>query len=204
MTKIKLCGMRRIVDIDIANSLKPDYVGFIFAKNRRRYIDVDTAKELKKHLDENIKAVGVFIEVEMDVLKRLINEDIIDVIQFHGGQDDAFIASIRELTDKPIIKAFSIKSEADIEAANSSTADLILLDSAVAGSGETFDWSCLKEINRDFLLAGGLNVGNIEDALRIVNPYGVDVSSGIEKDGYKDRDLAKEFVEKIRKEDNNE
>lgn len=204
MTKIKLCGMRRIVDIDIANSLKPDYVGFIFAKNRRRYIDVDTAKELKKHLDENIKAVGVFIEVEMDVLKRLINEDIIDVIQLHGGQDDAFIASIRELTDKPIIKAFSIKSEADIEAANSSTADLILLDSAVAGSGETFDWSCLKEINRDFLLAGGLNVGNIEDALRIVNPYGVDVSSGIEKDGYKDRDLAKEFVEKIRKEDNNE
>lgn len=204
MTKIKLCGMRRIIDIDIANSLKPDYVGFIFAKNRRRYIDVDTAKELKKHLDENIKAVGVFIEVEMDVLKRLINEDIIDVIQLHGGQDDAFIASIRELTDKPIIKAFSIKSEADIEAANSSTADLILLDSAVAGSGETFDWSCLKEINRDFLLAGGLNVGNIEDALRIVNPYGVDVSSGIEKDGYKDRDLAKEFVEKIRKEDNNE
>ena len=204
MTKVKMCGLSRPIDIEMANELKPDYIGFVFYKKSKRYIDFDKAASLKSLLDSNIKAVAVFIDVELEEIKYLAENDIVDVIQLHGPQDNDFISEIRKFTDKPIYKAFSIKSEDDILKIEQSKADMVLIDSPVAGSGKTFDWSLLKSVKRDYFLAGGLNKDNVIEAMKTLKPYGVDVSSGIETDNLKDYMKAKEFITIVRKEDDNE
>ena len=102
------------------------------------------------------------------------------------------------MTDKPIIQAFRIDSEADIAAARASSADLVLLDSGAGGTGTTFDWTLLRDIGRDWFLAGGLGVDNAAEAVRRFHPYGVDVSSGIETDGLKDENKMTAFVRAVR------
>lgn len=204
MTKVKMCGLSRLEDIDMVNALKPDYIGFVFHPKSKRYVDFEKAKLLKAKLDSDIKAVGVFVNVEINDIQMLLEENVIDVVQLHGSQNNDFIDEIRKVTDKPVFKAFSINKEEDLEEIERSKADLVLIDSPVAGSGKTFDWTVLKNIKRDFFLAGGLNPENIREALRTVHPYGVDVSSGIEQDGIKNMNKAKDFIETVRKEDENE
>ena len=192
MTKIKFCGLKRIEDIKYANDLKPDFVGFVFAPKSKRFVNADTARELKNLLDTEIKAVGVFVDEDINVVTKLLKDGIIDIAQLHGSEDDEYIKRLRTLCDKPIIKAFMIESPDDIKKANESSADYVLLDSG-KGSGLKFDWDLIKEINRPYFLAGGLNCDNIEDALNILKPYAVDVSSGIETDGFKDFDKMEKF-----------
>ena len=193
MTKIKFCGLKRTEDIKYANELKPDFIGFVFAPKSKRFVDADTAKELKNLLDSNIKAVGVFVDEDLNAVAKLLKDGIIDIAQLHGSEDEEYIKSLRAICDKPIIKAFTIVSKDDIKKANESTADYILLDSG-KGSGETFDWDLIKEVNRPYFLAGGLTLDNVENAVKTLHPFVVDVSSGIETDGFKHFDKMIRFA----------
>ncbi len=198
MTVIKLCGLKRIEDIRVVNVLKPDYIGFIFVEKSKRYINPIQAYELKKSLDKNLKVVGVFVDEEIEIINDMFNMGIIDLAQLHGHEDEGYIKTLKDLSHKPIIKAFRIDSKEDVLKAEKSSADFILLDSGTGGTGSSFDWSLIKDLKRDYFLAGGLNNENISDALKTLKPYAVDVSSGIETDGFKDRDKMNEFVEKVR------
>ena len=198
MTKIKFCGLKRTEDIKYANELNPDFVGFVFAPKSKRFVDADTAKELKNLLDSNIKAVGVFVDEDLNAVAKLLKDGIIDIAQLHGSEDDEYIKRLRTLCDKPIIKAFMIESPDDIKKANESTADYVLLDSG-KGSGVTFNWDLIKEVNRPYFLAGGLDCDNVENALNSLTPFAVDVSSGIETDGHKDASKMGSFVANVRR-----
>ncbi|MEE1319134.1 MAG: phosphoribosylanthranilate isomerase [Ruminococcus sp.] len=201
MTKIKLCGLTRLCDIEVANELKPEYIGFVFAPKSRRYVTCEKATELKNQLHSDIKAVGVFVNENVKTVAKFLNNDIIDIAQLHGNEDESYIARLRKLSDKPIIKAFRIDSEQDIAKAENSSADFVLLDSGNGGTGTVFDWKLLQNISRPYFLAGGLDNSNIRTAIKTVTPYAVDVSSGLETDGFKDRNKMTEFVDIVRKED---
>lgn len=198
MTKIKLCGLSKLCDIEIVNKLKPDYIGFVFAKKSRRYVSPKNAFSLKKQLHPAIKTVGVFVREQPETIAGLLQEGIIDIAQLHGGESENDIRLLRTLTDKPIIQAFRIDTAQDIEAANRSSADYILLDSGTGGTGTLFDWNLLKGINRPYFLAGGLTPENVGSAAALLNPYAVDVSSGIETDGCKDGNKMAAFVSAVR------
>ncbi|MBP5164938.1 MAG: phosphoribosylanthranilate isomerase [Lachnospiraceae bacterium] len=200
MTRIKLCGLSRPADIKIVNSLCPEYIGFVFYEKSSRYITPEKAGELKNLLSDRIKAVGVFVDEPLEKVVDLLDLGIIDIAQLHGNENDEYIKRLRELSKSPVIKAFRIKSKEDIKKAEGSLADFILLDSG-QGSGEAFDWELLRDIKRDYFLAGGLDPYNVKDALRILHPYAVDVSSGIEKDHIKDESLMAAFVSAVRKEE---
>ncbi len=198
MTQIKLCGLRRPEDIEAANHLKPEYIGFVFARKSKRYVDPETALSLKKSLSPDIKAVGVFVNEELSVVADLLNRGIIDVAQLHGSESEEYITELKKATGKPVIRAFKVANPEDVAAAVGSSADHILLD-AGAGDGVTFDWSIVKNVDRPFFLAGGLNPLNVADAVEAVHPFAVDVSSGIETDGFKDTDKMAAFVKAVRK-----
>ena len=179
MTKVKLCGLSRESDIAAVNKLKPDLVGFVFAKKSKRYVSPEQAEHLKSLLAPGILAAGVFVNEPVEAVAELLDRGVIDVAQLHGSEDDDYIARLRALTGKPIFRAFKVKSEADLPAIESCAADLVLLDSG-AGTGKTFDWSLVRSVQRPYFLAGGLDPDNIADAIAALHPYGVDVSSGIE------------------------
>ena len=198
-TKCKLCGLMRPADIAAANALRPDYIGFVFAPKSRRYVSPQLAATLKSQLAPGIQAVGVFVNEAPETVADLLNTGTIDLAQLHGREGEDYIAHLRTLTDKAIIQAFKITAQQDIEQAEQSTADYILLDSG-AGSGTTFDWSLLQGIRRPYFLAGGLAPENVTQAIRALHPYAVDVSSGIEQNGQKDREKMAAFVAAVRKE----
>lgn len=200
MTKIKLCGLSRPCDIEAANRLKPDYIGFVFAAKSRRYITPEKAADLKRLLNPNIKAVGVFVNEIPENIACLLNSKTIDMAQLHGSEDESCIKRLRQLTDMPLIKAFRIESASGIEAAGRCAADYVLLDSG-AGTGTVFDWKLIQDMKRPYFLAGGLGVENVENAVKLLRPFAVDVSSGIETDGVKDQKKMAAFVAAVRKED---
>lgn len=199
MTKIKLCGLSRPCDIEAANRLKPEYIGFVFLPKSKRYVDYEKARELKSLLSPEIKAVGVFVDESPQTVAELLNNGTIDIAQLHGGEDEDYIRLLRNLTDKPIIKAFRIQSEDDILRAEESSADYILLDSGM-GTGTVFNWDLIQNIKRPYFLAGGLDCDNVGEAVGRLHPYAVDVSSGIETNGLKDKEKMAAFVAKVRKE----
>lgn len=200
MTKIKLCGLSRPEDIITVNLWRPDYVGFVFYKKSKRYVSFKEAKALKEQLLPGIQTVGVFVDEAPDIIAGLLEEGMIDAAQLHGHEDFQYLYTLRELTCKPLIQAIQIRSENDLYKAADSTADFLLLDSG-AGTGQTFDWNLLKNIHQDFFLAGGLDAQNVADAICQVHPYGVDVSSGIETNGKKDKEKIAAFVAAVRKDE---
>lgn len=200
MTKIKLCGLTRPEDITAANALEPDFVGFVFAPKSRRYVTGEQARTLRKQLSSTIQAVGVFVDEEPEQVAALLEERIIDLAQLHGREDEGYLERLRALTEKPIIQAFQIKTPNDLERAQASSADYILLDSG-AGTGTTFDWGLLTSVRRPYFLAGGLGPDNVVQAIRTLHPWGVDVSSGIETGGVKDFHKMAAFVAAVRKEE---
>lgn len=201
MTRIKLCGLSRPCDIEAANALNPDYIGFVFAPNSSRFVTPEKAARLKRMLDPSIRAVGVFVDEDPEAVARLLRDGVIDMAQLHGREDEAYIRELRRRTGRPILKAFRIRSESDLAAADRCTADGILLDSG-AGSGTVFDWTLLRSVKRPYFLAGGLGVENVGEAVRQLHPFAVDVSSGIETDGKKDSAKMAAFVAAVRKEEN--
>ena len=199
MTKIKLCGLSRVCDIQAANRLRPEYIGFVFAAKSKRCVTPQKAADLKAMLDPAIQAVGMFVDEAPETVAGLLNSGTIDICQLHGREDEAYIRRLRQLTDRPIIRAFRIGSEQDIPAVQSSTADYVLLDSG-AGTGKVFDWDLAQKVHRPYFLAGGLGIDNVEKAVQRLAPFAVDVSSGIETDGTKDEIKMAEFVAAVRKE----
>lgn len=199
--KIKLCGLMRPCDIEAVNELQPDYIGFVFAKKSRRYVSPEKAEKLKAMLAPGIQAVGVFVNEEPAQIVSLLEAGTIDVAQLHGQESETEIRRLRVLTDHPLIQAFRIDTEQDVERANASTADYVLLDSGAGGTGTVFDWDLLQAIRRPYFLAGGLDTENLGTVKAKLNPYGIDVSSGIETDGYKDKEKMTAFVAAARKED---
>jgi phosphoribosylanthranilate isomerase len=199
MTRIKICGLSRLQDIDAVNQAKPDYIGFVFAKSKRQ-IDSETAQTLKRALDPDIKAVGVFVNQPLSKIIELAESGIIDVIQLHGDEDESLIPLLKEKTGLPVIRAMRIKTQDDIR---KTIADYPLFDTydpnQYGGSGECFNWDLVDDIKAPFFLAGGLNSQNIEKAILNTHPFCVDISSGVETDGKKDPKKISLIVEKIRR-----
>lgn len=199
MTKIKLCGLFRPCDIETVNLLKPEYIGFVFVPGSKRYISFQRAAELKSLLAPGIKAVGVFTDEAPETVAELLKDQIIDMAQLHGNESGTYLNQLRSLTEKPLIKEFRIRSCLDIRAASVCDADYVLLDSG-AGTGTVFNWDLIKKLHRPYFLAGGLSPENVSSALKTLHPYAVDVSSGVETDGQKDKIKMTAFVQAVRKE----
>ena len=199
MTRIKMCGLRRMEDIEAVNEIRPEYIGFVFFPGSRRYIPAADAGKLREKLNPEIRAVGVFVDEDPETVAALLEDGIIDMAQLHGHEDVRCLENLRRLTGKPLIRAFRVRSPEDVRLAQSSSADGILLD-AGAGDGRTFDWSFLQGIRRPYFLAGGLDPENVSRAVRGLKPFAVDVSSGIETSGYKDINKMRAFVRAVRME----
>lgn len=197
LTKVKICGLSRECDIEYANRLKPDYIGYVFWQRSRRYVTREQAEALTRRLDGAITPVGVFVDEEPELVSRLANDGTIKLIQLHGHENEEYLRELKSMTDAPIIKAFKIRGDEDIEKANTFPSDYNLLDNGY-GTGQTFDWSFVRGIKRPFFLAGGVNADNVRDAIDKLSPYAVDISSGVETDGYKDFDKMLHFINKVR------
>jgi phosphoribosylanthranilate isomerase len=201
MTKIKICGLFRIEDIDVVNEVLPDYIGFVFAKSKRQ-VNETVARELKAKLNPVIKAAGVFVNEDMDRIIHLCNAGTIDLIQLHGDENEDYIRKLRSSVINPIIKAVRVRAAEDITKASVIPYDYLLLDTyreeQYGGSGEAFDWSMITEVRKPFFLAGGIDIGNVIQAITIAQPYCIDVSSGVETDGRKDRTKIHDIVTKVR------
>lgn len=202
MTKIKLCGLKRTCDIEWANELKPDFIGFVFSKKSKRYVTPEEAEKLKAMLYPSIKAVGVFVDANPEVIVGMARQGVIDVVQLHGSEDEAYLKKLRSQICIPIFQAFRVTAAEDVKRAEESSADFILLD-AGAGCGEIFDWSLLQDIKRSYFLAGGLTSENVADAIESLQPYGLDVSSSLESSGVKEKEKMVAFMEAVRGKENN-
>lgn len=196
--RVKLCGMFRREDIQAVNRLRPDYVGFVFYPPSHRNVTPEKAAELKALLEPGIQAVGVFADAEQEFAAELLNSGLLDLAQLHGHEDEAYIASLRRLTDRPLIQAFRIASPEDARRAEGSTADYVLLDSGM-GSGVPFDWRLVSGVRRPYFLAGGLTPENLPEALSVLRPFALDVSSGIETNRVKDPEKMAKFMENARR-----
>lgn len=198
MTKVKICGIKRIEDVAYVNTYKPDYIGFIFAPGRKRTITFEQAQLLKARLDSSINAVGVFIDAPIEEVVHLLQAGVIDTVQLHGHEDAEYVKSLREAySDVVIVKAFVIKCAQDLEQAKGFPCDYLLLDGGI-GQGEVFDWSLIDSVDKPFFLAGGLSADNVAEAIATVHPFAVDVSSNVETDGCKDSKKIKQFIEAVR------
>ena len=197
MTKIKICGLMSAADAQSVNEVHPDYAGMILSPGFRRSVTQETAAAIRSALEPAIPAVGVFVNAEPAEIAAYLERGIIQLVQLHGNEDDAYLAALREITGAQIIKAFRIRTQADVQTAKQSAADIILLDSGT-GTGKVFDWTLLSGITRPYLLAGGLNPENAAEAVVTLHPAGVDVSSGVETDGRKDPEKIRAFVRAVR------
>lgn len=215
--KVKMCGISNVETIPAIVDAKPDYMGLVFAPSKRQ-VTVDQAKILVEELhrgyakkygsdtehdkNDTIKTVGVFVNETVDNLVTIANEANLDAVQLHGDEDEAFIQSLKERTNVEVWKAIQIRTAADTEKWIDSSADMLLFDAyhkaERGGTGEVFDWSCLDEFERPFMLAGGIDSTNVARAIRTVRPYGIDISSGIETDGVKDDEKIKAFTNIVR------
>ena len=201
MTGIKLCGMMQPKDVIAACELGADYIGFVLSDGFRRSVGLGTFCELAGYADDysaGIKKVGVFVNEPIEGITQYYAE-MLDLIQLHGKEDNGYITRLRELTGKPIIKAFTVRTGEDIKAAVKSKADYVLLDSGT-GTGKSFDHSLIEDIDRPFFLAGGLTSENVGDAIEAFHPFAVDASSSLETDGNKDKNKMAAFVAAVRKE----
>ncbi len=196
--KIKICGLSRACDIDCVNECKPDFIGFVFAKSRRR-ITFERAELLKKRLDPAIKAAGVFVNEAPEVIISAAQNGIIDIIQLHGQEDEQTVCRLKEICRIPVIKAVSVGRD-DISAFAGSSADYLLLDNGAGGTGKAFDWSLAGNIKKPFFLAGGLNAENVKIGIEKLRPFAVDISGGVETGGFKDPEKIREIIRRIRNE----
>ena len=215
MVKIKFCGIRRAEDVEAVNRLKPDFAGFVLAKSKRQ-VTLEQASYFKLILDKDIKTVAVLVNMHVEEAASLANSGIVDMLQLHGDEDAGYIAKLKKLTKAKIIKAIRLQpGEAEQNAelmAPAGLADYYLFDTFVpdtyGGTGKPFSLSLLNGLNIDkpFFLAGGLDSENISDIVQEVQAdaalkpffYGIDVSSGIETNGFKDSLKMEKFMNVVR------
>ncbi len=215
-TKVKICGLTRAEDIAMVNEWKPDYIGFVFADSKRHVTD-EQAKKLRSMLDDRVRAagrltvVGVFVNDTIEHIVRLCEDDVIDMVQLHGDEDEAYLQELRTALNrmesvtkkhKQILQAIRVKDSEALHVGAISSADYVLLDTyhkdTYGGTGESFDSGLIPEGYRPYFLAGGISVENVQEKIKTHRPYAVDVSSGVETAGVKDYNKVKEFIEKVR------
>ena len=223
MTKIKLCGIRREIDIEYANKYLPDYIGFVFAKSRRQ-VSSDDAMQLISNLNPDIKTVGVFVNEQLDKVVQIADQCRLNVVQIHGDETPGYISLLKQkltLSGFPfhdgcckyggntgegtaIWKVIRVRNIESIKEMKCFNADAFILDTYTEGSfggaGKSFDWKLAAEASNygKIILAGGLNPENIKDAVIAAKPYAVDVSSGVETEGFKDEEKTKRFIYSVR------
>lgn len=198
MVKIKICGLRRLEDVEMVNRHKPDYIGFVFADSKRK-VSHEFAAHMKDNLSSDIISVGVFVDAEIDEIVELFGDGVIDIAQLHGSESEDYIRNLKERTDYKlkIINAIEMSDELDLLEYDNSVADYLLLDSG-KGSGKTFDWSLIRDdLDKEFFLAGGIDVSNVGEAIRKFNPYAIDLSSSLETDGFKDESKIRAIMEVV-------
>jgi phosphoribosylanthranilate isomerase len=199
MAAVKICGLMNRGDIDAVNHSKPDFAGFVFAPGRRR-IQFRHARLLIEELDAAIIPVGVFVNEAVETVVEIVKDCALDVVQLHGEEDSAYISALRWLlhSEIPICKAIRVRDASSLLKADRFGCDMLLLDAWCAGqaggAGREFDWKLLEGFSRPYFLAGGLNAGNIVSAIELLNPFGVDVSTGVETDGLKDGEKINAFI----------
>lgn len=222
--KIKICGLSRLEDIQMANELRPDYIGFVFAPSKRQ-VTVPHASLLKSRLSPGISAVGVFVNQPAAMIAGLAKAGIIDMIQLHGDEGPKFIQSLKEQTGLPVIRAIRVRSQQDIHMADQLPCDYLLLDTyskgQYGGSGQTFNWEMIPQNDHTptsshaesmicageqkglcshpshpYFLAGGLNADNIRQAMK-TGAYCLDLSSGAETNGYKDYNKMQQVIHMV-------
>ena len=200
MTKIKICGLRRPEDIAYVNEAKPDFAGFIIdVPKSRRNVPREKVRELTALLSPEILPVGVFVNAPMETILSLVTDGTLKAVQLHGQESQSYLEELKKQVAVPLIRAFSIRSPEDLTEAENSPADFVLLDNGAGGTGETFDWSLLSSFDRPFFLAGGLRLENITEAVNRFHPYALDLSSGGETDGYKDKEKIIAAVAAVRR-----
>lgn len=200
MTKIKICGLRRPEDIVYVNEAKPDFAGFIIdVPKSRRNVPREKVWELTALLSPEILPVGVFVNAPMETILSLVTDGTLKAVQLHGQESQSYLEELKKQVAVPLIRAFSIRSPEDLTEAEKSPADFVLLDNGAGGTGETFDWSLLSSFDRPFFLAGGLRLENIAEAVSRFHPYALDLSSGVETDGYKDKEKIIAAVAAVRR-----
>lgn len=197
MTVVKICGIRRPEDVECLNTDKPDMAGFVFYRPSRRCVSLAQAMDLRKSLDPSVRTVGVFVDEDPRVVAEAVDSGAVDVVQLHGCEDEEYIRGLRKMTDASIIKAFVLRDGSMISSIEACGADMVLLDAGM-GSGKTFDWSLASKVERDYILSGGLTPDNVAEAVGELSPYGVDVSSGVETDGFKDNGKISRFLSAAR------
>ena len=196
MAKIKICGLKRLEDVEIVNKYKPDFIGFVFADSKRK-VTPNLARQMKQNLDDSIQSVGVFVDAAIDEILEIHEQGIIDMAQLHGSESEDYIDELKKKSNcqLKIINAIEMDDEKDLLEYDNSTADYLLLDSG-KGSGKTFDWRLIrKDLKKEFFLAGGLNYQNISRAINEFYPYAIDLSSSVETNGYKDELKIKKVME---------
>lgn len=200
MTKVKICGLQEVAHVQAAVNAGADFIGFMFAPSKRR-ISVEQAIELAQHIPASVKKVGVFVNETTETIQQIAAQVGLDYIQYHGDEAPEQIEQI----GLPSIKAFSIQSAQDVERAAAYEVNYYLFDAPGTdfrgGSGNAFDWTLLDQMNiaqEKVILAGGLNEDNVRIASMLVEPFAVDVSSGVETDGVKDTDKMKRFIERAK------
>lgn len=201
MVKIKICGLTRIEDIKAVNRHLPDFAGFVFAESRRK-VSPEQARLLKGELDPRIKAAGVFVNAPVEFIAELCQAGVIDIVQLHGDESEQYVRELRQKIICPVIKAVRVQNQDQILQAQQLSCDLLLLDTwqkdQYGGSGKVFDHSVIPELEKPYLLAGGLNCSNVKQAILECHPFGVDLSSGVETDGIKDETKIEEVIGIVR------
>ncbi len=188
MTRIKICGLTRREDVEAVNAARPDYCGFVLqVPGSRRNLTLSQAEALSRLLKPQILPVGVFVNASLPTIREAVDRGIIRAVQLHGQETEDFVRQLQRQVEVPLFQAFSIRTEADVERARRSPADVLVLDHGAGGTGQAFDWSLIAgRLQRPFFLAGGLGPDNVAKALAQVHPWAVDMSSGVETNGKKD------------------
>jgi phosphoribosylanthranilate isomerase len=194
--KVKICGISDIESAKAAVRNGADAIGFVFAKSKRK-ITIESAKEIVAQLPKDVLKVGVFVNEVKEVIEETALQVGLTHIQLHGEEGDDFCQSL----SLPVIKAISVENKASLQAIENFSCEYILLDGPkgtfYGGNGLSFDWNVISSTafgGKKVILAGGLNAENVYPAILKVNPYMVDVSSGVETDGKKDLSKIKTFI----------
>lgn len=209
MTKVKICGLTRIEDIECANKLQPDFIGMVFYPKSKRAVTMEQAAQLKARLNQGIKGVGVFVNAEIAFIVKLARAGIIDIIQLHGDEDELYIRELRQQLAQPniaIIKAIRVRNVESLQKLEKYPVDFFLFDTykpgLYGGTGERFNLELEQvKIPKPYFIAGGLDAGNVAQLIA-ANPkaFAVDVSGGVEdgSSGLKDAQKMAAFVARAR------
>ena len=202
MTKIKICGLKSLEDVAIVNEVMPDYVGFVFAESKRK-VSKELALQMRVALNPKIQVVGVFVKEPMERIVEFCKEQIIDCVQLHGEETLEYVQELKQQIKQPIIYAKRLAQTGELSAGALPPADFILFDTYVkgvyGGSGKLIHYEGVPKLRKPIFLAGGLTAETVANAIVSVNPYCVDVSSGVETDGRKDREKIIRFVQQVRR-----